>query len=236
MYVNIVNQLGPTFRTQKWIHEQAISERYNPRTKGGIRGFVHRYLTAVQYEQEHCMDNLLKNLLCESTTSLVELVRSNYQNSENPFKDACDHLLKYYYEQQWSRNQEFITPPTYRPRRTQAAVAENVDTSESSGDERVAAYGHQQGEGYRVSDKWWTEATPEEKDELRKMRLKIKARGQSKNDYQTTRDPERLKKPSILSSNRETKVQGQQAVAMTYPDSDFFEEDVDDDSAVEQLS
>jgi hypothetical protein len=46
MYVKIVNQLGPTVRTQKWIHEQAISEGYNPRTKGGIRGFVHRYLTA----------------------------------------------------------------------------------------------------------------------------------------------------------------------------------------------
>ena len=80
MYVNIVNRLGPTIRTQKWIHEQAISERYTPRTKGGIRGFVHRYLTAygeleylgVKYDSEHCTDNLLKNLLCESTTNLIE--------------------------------------------------------------------------------------------------------------------------------------------------------------------
>jgi uncharacterized SAM-dependent methyltransferase len=95
----------------------------------------------VKYEQEHSLDNLLKNLLCEVTTSLAELVRSNNQNSEEPFKDACEHLLKYYYEQQWSRNQEFITPLTSRTRRTQAAVAENVYTSESSGDSIVSDWG-----------------------------------------------------------------------------------------------
>jgi hypothetical protein len=39
---------------------------------------------------------MLKNFLCEPTTSLVELVRSNYQDSEEPFKHACEHLLKYY--------------------------------------------------------------------------------------------------------------------------------------------
>jgi hypothetical protein len=40
MYINVVKRLGPTVRTQKWIYEQAISERYHHGTKGGIRGFV----------------------------------------------------------------------------------------------------------------------------------------------------------------------------------------------------
>jgi hypothetical protein len=35
MYVKIVNELGPNLRTQIWIHERAIQERYTPRTIGG---------------------------------------------------------------------------------------------------------------------------------------------------------------------------------------------------------
>jgi hypothetical protein len=106
MYVTVVNRLGPTHRTQKWLYEQAISERYTPRTRGGIRGFVNRYLAAyaeldylgVKYDAEQSMDNLLKNLLCESTSQLVQIVRSKYEYKQDPFNGTCDYLLKYYFE------------------------------------------------------------------------------------------------------------------------------------------
>jgi hypothetical protein len=69
MYVMVVNELGPNQRTQVWIHQRSIQEKYHPRSTGGIRMFVHRYMTAygeleyfgVRTTERECADNLLKN-------------------------------------------------------------------------------------------------------------------------------------------------------------------------------
>jgi hypothetical protein len=103
--------------------------------------------------------------MCESTTSMVVLVRASYKYSEEPFKDTSDHLLKYYFdEQQWSWNQEMLVPTTSKLRRLQSTVVGIADMEEgSSEDKRVLAYGQQSNSStdIQVSDTWWKISTPE---------------------------------------------------------------------------
>jgi hypothetical protein len=105
------------------------------------------------------------------------------------------HLRNYYFEQQWTHNQELIIHPTLRPRRTQAAFVEDRDTTGQLMEERMVAYGQQRNEDLRVSDAWWKGATSEEQEILRQMRLKIKARLQAHNEH-----PSATSKPPLAQS------------------------------------
>jgi hypothetical protein len=158
----------------------------------------------------------------------VELVRSNYQDSVEPFKDTCEHLLKYYYEQQWSRNQELITLPNSSSRRAQVTKVEDIESEEEPGEDRMAAYGKQSNEGLRVTDMWWKAATPEEQDILKKMRTRIKARIQSTNEFQGNG---RTNLNHSATEEKAIKAHAQRAVATRDPE----EDDSDDDSAVAQM-
>lgn len=188
MYIKVVNELGPNQRTQIWIHQRSLQEIYHLRTAGGVRGFVHRYQTAygeldhlgVKHTQQESADNLLKNFLCESTTSLVELIRASYKNSKEPFKDTCEHLLNYYHEQQWSNNQALTLHPTARHRHVQNTVIEQMSCED---DRMAAAVGQQRSEDLRILDTWWKGATIEEQEVLRQMRNKIKLRLQTRKEY-----------------------------------------------------
>jgi hypothetical protein len=152
---------------------------------------------------------------------LVELVRTTYRESETPFSQICDHLLGYYYEQQWARDQELIM----HPRRMQVVTQEGDDGMVQGEDSRMAAYGQQRNNDLHVSDAFWKGATPEEQDVLRQLRTKIKARLQAKREY-----PER---PSTLRQDGDImKAHANKAVAVYYPE-DTDDDDVD--SAVEQL-
>jgi hypothetical protein len=86
LYLKVVNELGSDQQTNIiWIHQRALEETYHPRTPGGIRSFVHRYQEAYgeldqlgkKISDRDRADNLLKNLLCDSTRSLARLIRQN---------------------------------------------------------------------------------------------------------------------------------------------------------------
>jgi hypothetical protein len=69
---------------------KSIGGKVSPKDDRGVRGFVQRYQTAYgelehlgfKHNQQECTDNILKNLLCDSTTSLVELIRASYKHSK----------------------------------------------------------------------------------------------------------------------------------------------------------
>jgi hypothetical protein len=203
MYIKVANELSPNQRTQVWIFQKALEEKYHPRTSGGVRGFVQRYQTAygeleqlgVKHSQQDRTDNLLKNLLCESTTSLVELLRANYKDSEEPFRETCLHLLNYYFEQQYTHNLDLITHPTSRPRRVQGAIQDGVEEIRVPEEDRIVAYGQNRSDDLRIPDTWWRGATPEEQEVLRQMRIKIKARLQVHNEH-----PSATSKPPLAQS------------------------------------
>jgi hypothetical protein len=190
-YIKVVNELGPNHRTQVWIHQRSIQEKYHQRTVGGIRGFVHRYMTAygeleylgIHTTERECADNLLKNFLCEPTTHLVELIRTTYKNSKTPFKDICDHILSHYHEQQWNHDQETLIHPTARCRRVQGTHQENYMIEAEPEDERMVAYGQKRSDDLRVPDAWWKGASEEEQEILRQMRTRIKARLQAHREH-----------------------------------------------------
>jgi hypothetical protein len=85
--------------------------------------------------------NMLKNQ-CESTEILVGLVRAKYENSTDHFKDSCDYLQNYWYEQQWNKNQELLAPMNTKSRRAQVSEIQEVISEDSLMDSRVVAYRH----------------------------------------------------------------------------------------------
>jgi hypothetical protein len=197
---------------------------------------VNRYLAAyaeseylgVKYDAEQCMDNLLKNLLCESTSQLVQIVRSKYEYSQDQFNDTCDYLLKYYFEQQWAHNQDLITTPTTRPRRTQAILSEETAVEGTMDDDRVAAIG-QATDAFMVSEAWWKASTPEDRDLLRRLRNRARAKFQSLNEHSGSGQKEQSK------NHREETVPNTQAQLATSNQTMAFveiEDDSEDDSAV----
>lgn len=183
LYLKVVNELGPDQQTQAWIHQQSLEEKYSRHTIDGIRGFVRRYQAAYgelellgkRYTERDKADTILRNLLCDSMRSLVQLIKTTYKNSTNPFTDVCDHLMAYYYEEQWSKNMELLTHPTARPRAVRSNIVTKMESdSEDSGvvEDRVVSYGQQQQfrkDDLRVSDAWWRDATPEEHEVLKQM-------------------------------------------------------------------
>jgi hypothetical protein len=153
----------------------------------------------------------------------VELIRASYKDSKEPFKDSCEHLLNYFYEQQWSHDQELITHRTMRPRMTQAATQEENMHNNQLEDQRMAAYGQQMNDDLPVPDAWWKGATNEEQEILRQMRTRIKARSQAKKEYQ---DHLRTASVKSIQDGEQRQVHAKQAIAMSLPgDSDDEDED-----------
>jgi hypothetical protein len=146
-------------------HQRKITTR----TRGGSRGLPHRYITAygelatldVKHVSENFKENMLKKQLCESTETLVDLVHANmlknqcestenlvglvrakYENSTDHFKDSCDYLQNYWYEQKLNKNQELLAPMNTKSRRTHVSKINEVISEDSLMDNRVVAYRH----------------------------------------------------------------------------------------------
>jgi hypothetical protein len=98
----------------------------------------------------------LKNFICESTSATVDLLRTTYRNSKEPFKEICDHMFGIYYEQQWTFDQQMITHPTARPRRAQKTAQDTDEEIDQDSDIRMVACGQQRSDDLRISDALWT--------------------------------------------------------------------------------